>query len=65
MKYNLQAAEYHATTLLGNFFTTLVTTVNSEIFTRVLFSRKFAYAKFRENNILISWRNHSVIYFFR
>ena len=28
-------------------------TVNSEIFARVLFSRNFAYAKFRENK---SWR---------
>ena len=27
-------------------------TVNSEIFARVLFSRNFAYAKFRENKIL-------------
>ena len=26
-----------------------VATVNSEIFARVLFSRNFAYAKFREN----------------
>ena len=37
-------------------------TVTSEIFARVLFSRNFAYAKFRENNILANWRNHSVIY---
>ena len=37
-------------------------TVNSEIFARVLFSRNFAYAKFRENKILAKWRNHSVVY---
>ena len=37
-------------------------TVNSEIFMRVLFSQNFAYAKFRENRILVKWRNHSVVY---
>ena len=37
-------------------------TVNTEIFGRVLFSRNFAYAKFRENKILAKWRNHSVDY---
>ena len=37
-------------------------TVNSEIFMRVLFSRNFAYAKFRENNILAKCQNHSVVY---
>ena len=37
-------------------------TVNSEIFARVLFSRNFAYAKFRENKILAKWWNQSVIY---
>ena len=37
-------------------------TVNSEIFARVLFTRNFAYAKFRENKILAKWRNHSVDY---
>ena len=31
-------------------------TVNSEIFSRVLFTRNFAYAKFRENKILTKWR---------
>ena len=31
--------------------------VNSEIFARVLFSRNFAYAKFRENKILAKWWN--------
>ena len=36
-------------------------TVNSEIFARVLFSRNFAYAKFRENKTLAIWRDHSVI----
>ena len=35
--------------------------VSSEIFARVLFSRNFAYAKFRENKILAKWQNHSVI----
>ena len=39
--------------------------MNSEIFTRVLFSRNFAYAKFRENKILMKWRNHSVVYLYR
>ena len=28
------------------------------IFARVLFSRNFAYAKFRENKILAKWRHH-------
>ena len=35
-------------------------TVNSVILARVLFSGNFAYAKFRENKILVKWRNHSV-----
>ena len=35
-------------------------TVDSEIFSRVLLSRNFAYAKFRDNKILAKWRNHSV-----
>ena len=34
------------------FDTDCICTVNSEIFARVLFSRNFAYAKFRENKIL-------------
>ena len=38
----------------------LVLTVNSEIFARVIFSRNFAYAKFRENIIVAKWRNHSM-----
>ena len=37
-------------------------TVNSEIFARTLFSRNFAYAKFRENKTLTKWQNHSVVY---
>ena len=37
-------------------------TVNSEIFSRVLISRNFAYAKFRENKTLAKWQNHSVVY---
>ena len=37
-------------------------TVNSEIFARTLFSRNFAYAKFRENKTLAKWQNHSVVY---
>ena len=36
--------------------------VNSEIFARTLFSRKFAYAKFRENKTQAKWQNHSVVY---
>ena len=36
--------------------------INSEIFSRVLFSRNFAYGKFRENEILVKWRNHSADY---
>ena len=36
-------------------------TVNSEIFTRILFSRNFAYAKFRENKALAKWQNYSVV----
>ena len=39
-----------------------VHTVNSEIFARTLFSRDFAYAKFRENKILAKGPNDSVIY---
>ena len=37
-------------------------TVNSEIFERILFSRNFAFAKFRENQTLANWRYHSVVY---
>ena len=40
----------------------LLYTVNSEIFTRTLFLRNFAYAKFRENKNLTKWQNHSVLY---
>ena len=32
--------------------------VNSENFARTLFSRNFAYAKFRENKTLAKWQNH-------
>ena len=34
-----------------------VLAVNSEFFVRVLFSRNFAYAKFRENKILMNGQN--------
>ena len=37
-------------------------TVNLEIFARTLFSRNFAYAKFRENKTIAKWQNHSVVY---
>ena len=37
-------------------------TVYSEIFARVLFSRNFAYAKLRENKILVKCQNHYVVY---
>ena len=37
-------------------------TVNSEFFATTLFSRNFAYAKFRENKTLEKWQNHSVVY---
>ena len=37
-------------------------TVNLEIFSRVLFSRNFTYAKFCENIIPTNWQNHSVVY---
>ena len=39
-----------------------VSTVNSNIFARTLFSRNFAYAKFRENKTLAKWQKHSVVY---
>ena len=42
------------------FFT--VSTVDSEIFARTLFSQNFAYAKFRENKTLAKWQNYSVFY---
>ena len=45
--------------------TDLNITVNSEIFARVLFSRNFAYAKFRENKILTNWKNHSIVFLYR
>ena len=47
-----------------NFFEHYQSTVNTEIFARILFSQNFAYAyaKFRENKILANWRNHSVLY---
>ena len=35
------------------FVTPILGTVNSNIFARGLFSRNFAYAKFRENKILM------------
>ena len=38
---------------IPNKFTPLCSTVNSEIFARVLFSRNFADAKFRENKPLV------------
>ena len=37
-------------------------TVNSEIFARTLFSRNFAYAKFRENKTFAKRQNHSVVH---
>ena len=37
-------------------------TVNLEIFARVLFSRNFADAAFRENKTLAKWRKLCVIY---
>ena len=43
----------------SNCLQRLSATVNLEIFVRVLFSRNFA---FHENDILVKWRNHSVIY---
>ena len=36
----------------------------TEIFARDLFSRNFAYAKFRENQTLANWRYHSVNYWY-
>ena len=39
-------------------------TVNSEIFERILFSRNFAYAKFRENKILAKCWNHYGVYWY-
>ena len=39
-----------------------LSTVNSEIFTRILFSRNFAHAKFRKNKTLAKWQNHIVVY---
>ena len=38
-----------------NFTNLAVYDTVSEIFVRVLFSRNFAYAKFRENEILAKW----------
>ena len=38
------------------------TNVNSEIFLEGLFSQNFADAKFRENETLVKWKNHSAIY---
>ena len=40
-------------------------TVNLEIFARVLFSRNSAYAKIRENETLVKWRDHSVVDLYR
>ena len=48
--------------LFCNFILYIQCTVNSEIFARTLFSRNFAYAKFRENKTLAKWQNHSVVY---
>ena len=43
-------------------YTCSIITVNSEIFARVLFSRNFAYAKFRGNNTLSKWRKRLAFY---
>ena len=43
----------------SNCLQRLSATVNLEIFVRVLFSRNFA---FHENDILVKWQNHSVVY---
>ena len=51
-----------ASIYISSYFDFNLHTVNSEIFARVLFSRNFAYEKFRENNTLAKWRNHSVVY---
>ena len=48
--------------MLENRFDMFYPTVNFEIFARVLFSRN---AKFRENKILMNWKNHSVVYLYR
>ena len=52
MLQNLDISKTHAETKV------VKNTVDSKIFTRVLFSE---YAMFRENKILTKWRNHSVV----
>ena len=37
-------------------------TLNSEVFARFLFSRNFAYAKFREYKTIPKWQKHYVVY---
>ena len=37
-------------------------TVNSEIFSRLLFTQNFAHAKFLESKTLAKWPYYSVIY---
>ena len=39
-------------------------TVNADFFSRVLFLRNFAYARFRENKTLSKWQNHAVDYYY-
>ena len=39
-------------------YTILHDTVNLEIFAKILFSRNFAYTKFREIKSSVKWRNH-------
>ena len=39
-----------------------IITVNSEVFARVLFSRNFTDAKFRENKYFTKWQKQSVVY---
>ena len=51
--------------LLESFFLLTNDTVKFKIFLRVLFSHNFAYAKFRENRILVKWLNLSIAYWYR
>ena len=53
----------HQVSLILLFCTCILKhTVNSEIFARVLFSRNFAGAKFREKKTLAKWRYNFAVY---
>ena len=60
--YAMKKATFIMSTCNDTLTSEVTDTVHSEIFTRVVFSRNFAYAKFRKNKILAKWRHQSAFY---